>query len=143
MVLLLLFLIPAWGVFLDRPTLSAKFGGSILFHVNISKNTDITSIFWNHNKKMLAIDKPEQFKVINSRFLNRVASQQPSFSLRLSNLTEDDNGIYEAEIYTNGPTIHRTFKLQVSECHTCGVQSTKCNILLVIILGILGVFFNR
>ncbi|XP_077145463.1 T-lymphocyte surface antigen Ly-9-like [Ranitomeya variabilis] len=145
MVVLLLLLMPAWGVLSDttRQTLSAKFGGSILFQVNIPKNTEITSVFWSHMQKMVAIDKSDHLNVINPRFLKRLTSQQPSFSLKLSNLTEEDSGIYEAKIYTNGPTIERSFKLQVcGKYQTCGVQWTKSSIQLIIILGTLATFFN-
>ncbi|XP_069584178.1 SLAM family member 9-like isoform X2 [Ranitomeya imitator] len=133
------------GVLSDttRQTLSAKFGGSILFQVNIPKNTEITSVFWSHMQKMVAIDKSDHLNVINPRFLKRLTSQQPSFSLKLSNLTEEDSGIYDAKIYTNGPTIERSFKLQVcGKYQTCGVQWTKSSIQLIIILGTLATFFN-
>ncbi|XP_073493761.1 SLAM family member 9-like isoform X2 [Phyllobates terribilis] len=145
MVVLLLLLIPAWGVLSDmtRHTLSAKFGGCILFQVNIPKNTEITSVFWSHMQKMVAIDKSDHLNAINPRFRNRLTSQQPSFSLKLCNLTEEDSGIYDAKIYTNGPTIYRSFKLEVcAKYQTCGVQWTKCSIQLIVILGTLAILFN-
>ncbi|XP_075699640.1 T-lymphocyte surface antigen Ly-9-like isoform X2 [Rhinoderma darwinii] len=146
MVLLLLLLIPLQGVISDvnKQTLSAICGGSIMFQLNVSRNTEVNSIFWSHSgieKCMVAIVKPDQFKVINPRFLNRVNSTQPSFSLKLSNLNEEDNGIYEAIIYTQGATVHQTFKLQVYEKNQShGVRWTWCNILLIASLGIVAIF---
>ncbi|XP_066465231.1 T-lymphocyte surface antigen Ly-9-like [Eleutherodactylus coqui] len=146
MVLPLLFLMPLWGVLSDttQQTLSAMCGGSILFQVNVSRDVEIISVFWSHTgtkkKSMLAIVKPGYLKIINPRFHNRVNSQQPDFSMNLSNLNEEDNGMYEARIYTNVETMHRFFQLQVHANNQS--HRVQWSILQIIGLGTLAVFFN-
>ncbi|XP_069807113.1 T-lymphocyte surface antigen Ly-9-like [Dendropsophus ebraccatus] len=149
------FILQVYGVISDVPKerFSEKCGGSILFPVNIPMNIVITSIFWTHTgteKKMLAFVRPDQLRVFIPRFLSRVISQQNSFSLLLSNLNEEDSGIYEAQIHTNTTIMHKRFILQVHGCklsltaktHSYGVQRIWSSVVLIISLGITGVFFN-
>ncbi|XP_075047897.1 T-lymphocyte surface antigen Ly-9-like [Mixophyes fleayi] len=143
-VLILSLLMPLWGVISEvtEQTLSATCGGSVLFHVNISKNIEINSIFWSSNatgkKRMLAIAKPGRLQVIDYRFKSRVTSQQLGFSLTLSDLKEEDCGTYEAVIYTDVDTRHMYFNLQVyakNKSHRS--QWTRMNFLGTVSLGFL------
>ncbi|KAM3920489.1 T-lymphocyte surface antigen Ly-9-like [Leptodactylus fuscus] len=145
MVLLLLLLIPLRGVFSDMTlqSLSATSGGSILFQINLARRMEINSVFWSKEKNMVAIVKPDSVKVLDSKFLNRVDFEQTILSLKLSNLSEEDNGIYQATIYTTEDTIKVSFILQVNDKNKShGVQWTGCSLRLVISLGTLAIFLS-
>lgn len=98
--------------------LSAPMGGSVLFQVKLSKETYLNSIFWasirKGKKQMLAIAKPDSFRVIDSTFKKRLKCQESGQTLNLSDLREEDSGIYQAEIYGSGNTTHSWFHLQVN-----------------------------
>ncbi|XP_071971055.1 SLAM family member 6-like isoform X2 [Engystomops pustulosus] len=137
------------GVVADitKQTLSTICGGSILFQVNIPKNIEIYSIFWSYTgtgkKATVAIAKEDGVKVINGRFQDRLDSHQPSFSLKLSNVNEQDNGMYEAQIFTNATAMYRSFTLQVCKNNYApGVQWLWYNVLLVVSLGTFTIFFK-
>ncbi|XP_077320291.1 T-lymphocyte surface antigen Ly-9-like [Lithobates pipiens] len=122
MVILLFFFMPLWapGIFSNMilQELSAPIGGSVLFQVKLSPETYLNSIFWTSirkgKKQMLAIAKPDSFRVIDSTFKKRLKCQEPGQTLNVSDLREEDSGIYEAAIYGSGNTTHLLFRLQVN-----------------------------
>ncbi|XP_068109618.1 uncharacterized protein [Hyperolius riggenbachi] len=79
------------------------------------RTEDIMSIFWSHTKAQMkhtvAICKPSSNSVT---FIKRARCQQPELSLHISELTEDDSGLYEAVIYSTRDPLHAYFYLHVN-----------------------------
>ncbi|XP_073466389.1 uncharacterized protein [Aquarana catesbeiana] len=138
MVILLFFFMPLWapGIFSNvvLQELSAPIGGSVLFQVKLSTETYLNSIFWasirKGKKQMLAIAKPDSFRVIDSTFKKRLKCQESGQTLNLSDLREEDSGIYEAEIYGSGNTTHLWFHLQVNSKSKDKASSDLSNVVL-------------
>ncbi|XP_075463847.1 SLAM family member 9-like isoform X2 [Ascaphus truei] len=120
-------------------TLTGTVGGSVLFPVPIPEDREVMSIFWNSDKTVIAIVKPNNLDVKNDRFQGRIQVQKPGYSLNMSHLGKEDVGTYEAQIFTDSTPIHIIYILQVTEISSTA-SSIWMDIRMVTTLGILVSF---
>ncbi|KAM8921497.1 SLAM family member 5-like [Pelodytes ibericus] len=142
-ILLLLF-----GVSLGNKShpIEGKLGGSVWFLLHIQADREVNSIVWSNEitKSLVAIAKPNKKLLIkNPYFQGRLDSNEPGYSLHMSDLRAEDRGTYKATVYTDSDTEHFFFKLHVAD----GNKSDKNewmsqNILMVACLAIHAIFLT-
>eukprot|EP00079_Xenopus_tropicalis_P018105 XP_004918975.1 PREDICTED: SLAM family member 5-like [Xenopus tropicalis] len=122
--------------------LSGTKGDSILFPVQVPNHTEVFSVLWTHNDKILAVAKQQQLEVKNMRFNGRLQAMGPGYSLILTHLETDDSGKYTAQIFTDSePGATRiSFILQVDDKSTAGRSS--CTLIFTLFITTGGLCFN-
>ncbi|XP_041428536.1 T-lymphocyte surface antigen Ly-9-like [Xenopus laevis] len=136
------FLVPLWATILSEELhrLSGTKGDSILFPIQLPNHTEVFSIFWHHNDKVLAIAKEQELSVKKTRFNGRLKTVGPGYSLSLTHLETDDSGNYMAQIFNIGNPIRISFRLQVNDKSSAGKAS--CTHIFTIIIAMVGLCFN-
>ncbi|KAM4664458.1 SLAM family member 7-like isoform 2-T2 [Discoglossus pictus] len=121
----LICLLTIWGIAMSDDAqdlvqdLSGTFGGTVIFPVNIEKQTEVTSVWWirvfaDKRSSMLAIEKDDTLDVKADNAKDRLHIQAPGHSLSMDKLEAGDSGIYKATVYTSDITLKFTYKLHVN-----------------------------
>ncbi|XP_036614053.1 SLAM family member 9 isoform X2 [Trichosurus vulpecula] len=103
----------------DTEELMAVLGESITLPMNIPEGEQIGKIIWIFKSPLATIKEgaagEPTITVSDPRYKVLVNSPDQIYSLQISNLSKEDEGIYRANIFTEGPldTITRKFTLHI------------------------------
>ncbi|XP_052593593.1 T-lymphocyte surface antigen Ly-9 [Peromyscus californicus insignis] len=90
--------------------ISGVLGGSVTFPLNISGDAEIENVAWNYPPKSLAIAfSPKHVHIVDKDYSGRLNISN-TYSMRISNLTKNDSGSYQAQINQKNSGLTRVEK---------------------------------
>lgn len=90
--------------------ISGMLGGSVTFPLNISGDAEIESVAWSYPPKSLAIAfSPKHVYIVDKDYSGRL-NVSNTYSMRISNLTKNDSGSYQAQINQKNSDLTRVEK---------------------------------